>query len=171
MRHCSLVLVDFPARSSLKQIYGTFVRGLLKLVPTLRSFAAPLTEAMIDVYTASQKQFLPDVHPHYIYSPRELSRWVRGMYGAVAQVEGVTQEELVRLWLHEVSCKCLYMNAFASLHAWVALVIPCLGGRLGDIASKFSGASCRDGCAACTAPSHKSRASPRRSSCDCGYTR
>jgi hypothetical protein len=83
LRHCPLLFVDFPAVPSLRQIYGTFNRALLKLVPSLRSQAEPLTEAMIDVYVASQARFTPDQQPHYIYSPRELSRWVRAMYEAM----------------------------------------------------------------------------------------
>ena len=41
------------------------------------------------------------LQPHYIYSPRELSRWVRAMYEAMKSVEGMKLEELVRLWAHE----------------------------------------------------------------------
>ena len=60
LRHTPLLFVDFPAVPSLRQIYGTFNRALLKLVPSLRSQAEPLTEAMIEVYTASQQKFTPD---------------------------------------------------------------------------------------------------------------
>jgi dynein heavy chain 1 len=107
LRHCPLLFVDFPAVPSLRQIYGTFNRALLKLVPSLRSHAEPLTEAMIDVYSASQTRFTPDQQSHYIYSPRELSRWVRAMYEAMKETGSesssgsMTIEELVRLWLHE----------------------------------------------------------------------
>lgn len=101
IRHCPIVFVDFPAIESLQQIYSTFNRGLLKMMPVLRSYANPLTEAMIEIYSASQKRFLPDQHPHYIYSPRELSRMVRGMYYCMAQADYMTTEQLVRLWLHE----------------------------------------------------------------------
>jgi hypothetical protein len=76
LRHAPLLLVDFPSRNSLMQIYGTFNRALLKLVPPLRGHADALTEAMVDVYGASQRRFTPDLHAHYIYSPRELTRWV-----------------------------------------------------------------------------------------------
>ena len=107
LRHCPLLMVDFPAAASLRQIYGTFNRAMLKMMPSLRSFAEPLTDAMIDVYQASQRRFVPEQHPHYIYSPRELSRWVRGMYEALRSAEqsGVgslmVPQQLVRLWLHE----------------------------------------------------------------------
>jgi len=109
LRHSPLLFVDFPAVPSLRTIYGTFNRALLKLVPSLRSHSDSLTEAMIEVYTGSQSRFTPDQQSHYIYSPRELSRWVRAMYEAMKpSAEGggsvgsaMSVDELVRLWLHE----------------------------------------------------------------------
>jgi dynein heavy chain 1 len=101
VRHCPLLFVDFPAVPSLRQIYGTFNRALLKLTPPLRGNWEALTDAMIEVYVSSQERFTPDMQPHYIYSPRELSRWVRAMYEAMKPVENMAMDELVRLWLHE----------------------------------------------------------------------
>lgn len=101
LRHAPLMLVDFPAVSSLEQIYGTFSRALMKLLPNLRGHADALTNAMVDVYAQSQKRFIPDMHAHYIYSPRELSRWIRALYAAVKNIENLTLEELIRLWAHE----------------------------------------------------------------------
>ena len=106
------MFVDFPAVPSLKAIYGTFNRALLKLVPSLRSYADALTDAMIEVYSRSQQQFTPDKAPHYVYSPRELSRWVRALYEAIKPPESpggggsstaptLTPTDLVRLWAHE----------------------------------------------------------------------
>jgi len=48
-----LILVDFPGPESLRQIYGTFNRAMLKRVPSMRNLADPLTEAMVDFYTES----------------------------------------------------------------------------------------------------------------------
>ena len=107
LRHSPLMFVDFPSIPSLRIIYGTFVRAMLKLQPSLRAHAEPVTEAMIEVYADSQKRFTPDVQPHYIYSPRELSRWVRAMYEAMnpsgegRQSLTLSYNDLVRLWLHE----------------------------------------------------------------------
>ncbi len=101
LRHAPLVLVDFPSSSSLTQIYGTFYRALMKLQPPLRSHADALTAAMIEFCLASQKRFTPDMHAHYIYSPRELSRWVRAIHEAIKSKENMKLEELVRLWTHE----------------------------------------------------------------------
>lgn len=53
LRHCSLILVDFPGPESLRQIYGSFNKGILKKVPSLRSYSEALTEAMVEFYQRS----------------------------------------------------------------------------------------------------------------------
>jgi dynein heavy chain 1 len=101
LRHAPLVMVDYPGEASLKQIYGTYNRAVLKVVPTLRAYSEPLTDAMVALYLASQKRFTTDVQAHYIYSPRELTRWVRGIYEAIRPLETLSVEGLVRVWAHE----------------------------------------------------------------------
>lgn len=101
LRHVPIVYVDYPAPASLGQIYGTFNRAMLKLVPSLRGFAQPLTDAMVDFYSMSQKRFTQEMQPHYIYSPREMTRWVRGILEAIKPLDGLAPEGLVRLWAHE----------------------------------------------------------------------
>ncbi|KAF7293524.1 hypothetical protein MIND_01130800 [Mycena indigotica] len=99
LRHAPLVMVDYPGEVSLKQIYGTYNRAVLKVVPNLRAYAEPLTDAMVAFYLASQKRFTTDVQAHYVYSPRELTRWVRGIYEAIRPLEILAVEGLVRVWL------------------------------------------------------------------------
>ena len=101
LRHAPLVMVDYPGEVSLKQIYGTYNRALVKVVPPLRPYAEPLTDAMVAFYLASQKRFTTDVQAHYVYSPRELTRWVRGIYEAIRPLESLSVEGLVRVWAHE----------------------------------------------------------------------
>ncbi|KAG8927614.1 Cytoplasmic dynein 1 heavy chain 1 [Tulasnella sp. 418] len=101
LRHAPLVMVDYPGQVSLKQIYGTYNRALLKVIPTLRTYSEPLTDAMVSFYLASQKRFTTDAQAHYIYSPRELTRWVRGIYEAIRPLETLSVEGLVRVWAHE----------------------------------------------------------------------
>uniref|UniRef100_A0A915D7E3 AAA+ ATPase domain-containing protein n=1 Tax=Ditylenchus dipsaci TaxID=166011 RepID=A0A915D7E3_9BILA len=92
LRHIPVVYVDYPGRASLVQIYGTFNRAMLR--PTvLRGMADSLTEAM--------EHFTQDDQPHYVYSPRELTRWVRGISEAIAPLDSISAEGLVRLWAHE----------------------------------------------------------------------
>ncbi|PWZ01334.1 cytoplasmic dynein heavy chain 1 [Testicularia cyperi] len=101
LRHAPLIMVDYPGEISLNQIYGTFNRALLKVTPNLRGYAEPLTAAMVDFYLASQRRFTPDIQAHYIYSPRELTRWMRGIYEAIKPLETLSVEGLVRVWAHE----------------------------------------------------------------------
>lgn len=101
LRHAPLVMVDYPGQASLTQIYGTFNSAVLKIIPSLRGYAQALTEAMKEVYVKSQSTFTPQIQPHYIYSPRELTRWVRGIYEAIRPLETLSLEGLVRIWAHE----------------------------------------------------------------------
>ena len=101
LRHAPLLFVDYPAPDSLRQIFGTFARGLLKLQPSLHAHGGPLTEAMVSFYGENQQHFTPDQQPHYVYSPRELSRWVRAIHEAISTQADMRLEELVRVWLHE----------------------------------------------------------------------
>lgn len=101
LRHVPVVYVDYPGETSLKQIYGTFNRAMLRILPSLRAYSDPLTNAMVEFYLMSQERFTQDMQPHYIYSPRELTRWVRGIYQAIKPLESLSAEGLVRLWAHE----------------------------------------------------------------------
>jgi dynein heavy chain 1 len=101
LRHAPIVMVDYPGEQSLLQIYGTFTNAVLKLQPSLRGYAEPLTKAMVQVYSESHKRFTPDIQPHYIYSPRELTRWMRGIYEAIRPLDALGLEGLIRVWAHE----------------------------------------------------------------------
>ena len=65
--HFKVIYVDYPGEVSLKQIYGTFTRAMLRLVPNLRAYSEPLTNAMVEFYLLSQEKFTQDMQPHYIY--------------------------------------------------------------------------------------------------------
>ena len=101
LRHAPLIMVDYPGELSLLQIYGTFNSAVLKIIPNLRGYSEALTGAMVQFYLESQRRFTPKIQPHYVYSPRELTRWVRGVYEAIRPLENLSVEGLVRIWAHE----------------------------------------------------------------------
>ncbi|KAJ3124711.1 hypothetical protein HK098_000907 [Nowakowskiella sp. JEL0407] len=101
LRHAPLVMVDYPGEVSLKQIYGTFSRAMLQVVPNLRGYSEALTAAMVEFYLLSQRRFTPDIQAHYVYSPRELTRWVRGIFEAIRPLDNLSLEGLIRVWAHE----------------------------------------------------------------------
>ena len=100
LRHCPLLYVDFPGKDSLRQIYGTFNRAILSKTGSLLSGESEsLTEAMVEFYTQCQTHYTPDIQPHYIYSPRELTRWKHAINESIDNISDV--DGLVRLWAHE----------------------------------------------------------------------
>ena len=100
LRHCPLLYVDFPGKDSLRQIYGTFNRAILRKAGSgLSSQSEALTEAMVEFYTQCQTHYTPDIQPHYIYSPRELTRWKHAINESIDNISDV--DGLVRLWAHE----------------------------------------------------------------------
>lgn len=101
MRHVTLIMVDNPGPSSLKQIYQTFNSASLKCSPDLRLFKDSLTDAMLEIYHANRKQFTSAKKAHYVYSPRELTRWSRGILEALRSVSYSELSDLIRLWYHE----------------------------------------------------------------------
>ncbi|UZJ53926.1 hypothetical protein CBS101457_003246 [Exobasidium rhododendri] len=101
LRHAPLVMVGYPASQSLIQIYGTFNRALLKVTPNLRGYSDPLTIAMVEFYLDTQRRFTPDKSPTYVYSPRELTRWMRGILEVIGKLDTLSVEGLVRVWAHE----------------------------------------------------------------------
>jgi dynein heavy chain 1 len=101
LRHAPLIMVDYPGEISLNQIYGTFNSAVLKILPLLRGYSEALTKAMVQFYLESQARFTPQIQPHYVYSPRELTRWVRGLYEAIKPLETLSIEGLIRIWAHE----------------------------------------------------------------------
>ena len=46
LRHVPVIYVDYPGETSLKQIYATFNRAMLRTVPHLKTYAEPLTASM-----------------------------------------------------------------------------------------------------------------------------
>eukprot|EP00756_Hemistasia_phaeocysticola_P037796 Hpha_TRINITY_DN16720_c2_g6::TRINITY_DN16720_c2_g6_i1::g.79659::m.79659/K10413/DYNC1H; dynein heavy chain 1, cytosolic len=106
LRYAPLLYVDYPARQSLEAIYGTFCRAFLRPLPPIKDQGDALARAMVDFYLASQKHFTPEMQSHYVYSPRELSRWTRAVYEGLnsldfAGKQSLTVDELVRLSVHE----------------------------------------------------------------------
>jgi dynein heavy chain 1 len=56
---------------------------------------------MVDFYCASQDHFTVDMQAHYIYSPRELTRWKFAINTGLKDNQIVAPWQLVRLFVHE----------------------------------------------------------------------
>lgn len=85
LRHCPVLLVDYPSSQALQSIYGTLMKGLCKIHPSLRGLDQAFTNACIEAFSMNAARFAPLSHryPQYVYSPRELSRWLRALFEAI----------------------------------------------------------------------------------------
>lgn len=101
LRYCSVVFVDTPGTESLKIIFGSFCRAALKEFSHLRGFSEPLNSSMVEFYSKIRSSFTTDKQAHYLYSAREMIRWIRGIYEIVHNLNFVHLADLVRVWAHE----------------------------------------------------------------------
>lgn len=84
MRHAILVRVEQPDQTDLMTIFNVHITALLNFLDhRLERQAEVLTKAMVEFFLTNKEKFAPDttgpLEPHYVYSARELIRWVRGM--------------------------------------------------------------------------------------------
>lgn len=101
LHHFVILNFDYPQKESLLQIYSTLNAAVVRCIPRFKDYALTMTEAMIEVYTQS-KDFLSSIpHPHYVYSPRELTRWSKGMLQVLLASELSSFEDIIRLWYYE----------------------------------------------------------------------
>ena len=99
-RYFPFLYLDLPGKDDLRQIYGTFNRAILrKNGDTLCNESEALTKSMIEFYLQCKEHYTPDIQPHYIYSPRELTRWKNAINESIDKVYNI--DGLVRLWAHE----------------------------------------------------------------------
>jgi dynein heavy chain 1 len=101
LRNCGVVFFDYPCSEALGTIYGTFIRALFKSFPNLRAYSDLVSLSMIEFYEQIRLMFKSDEQIHYIYSPRELTRWIRGLHEILTHLEIVSLDDFVRAWAHE----------------------------------------------------------------------
>ncbi|SCU87646.1 LADA_0E05314g1_1 [Lachancea dasiensis] len=100
-RFTHVLFVDYPSGSSLSHIYKTVFRATLKLVPDFREYYEELANASLEIYHACQSKFSMAKHFHYIFSPRDLTRWTKGIYAILSNTSVHELYDLLIIWIHE----------------------------------------------------------------------
>lgn len=99
LRHICVLSVDYPSSTCLSKIYGSLIDSSFDKMPGVDM--SRICEASICVYSRCQTTFTSTVQTHYSFSPRELTRWIRGIYMAVSSVTDVSFVTVLRIWAHE----------------------------------------------------------------------
>ena len=98
---CTTIMVDYPSLDSLGRIYGVYSKSILRTIPDLTKYADSFSKSLVETYAKYQTHFKDLPRPHYLCSPRELTRWVKGVYTALKPLISCDLENLIRLWAYE----------------------------------------------------------------------
>jgi dynein heavy chain 1 len=108
LRYAPVLYLDYPVPNVMLSIYASLTAALCKLHPSLAACGQPLAAACLEAYVSNASRFKAHMAPQYVYSPRELSRWMRALYEGIAPLAAdksacgnITPVLLARLWLHE----------------------------------------------------------------------
>ncbi len=77
--------VDYPSTSELTEVYTTYLEALANSFPGIEpqwattASRTKLASTMMDLYEQVRDKFSVDEHRHYLFTPRDLTAWVRGL--------------------------------------------------------------------------------------------
>ncbi|AMD19130.1 HBR229Cp [Eremothecium sinecaudum] len=100
-RHASIIMVDYPGKISMEHIYEVFYNAVFNMAPQLKGYSSAFTKASLDVYYKAKATFTEEQHSHYIFSPREITRWIRGIHYTIAESSQLDLARMIELWAHE----------------------------------------------------------------------
>lgn len=101
LRHVTILKIDHPSAAGMVQIYKAFNSASLKCAPNIRHFTGALTEAMLDAYGKIKERLTSSIRAHYVYSPRELTRWCRGILRVLMADRHESIGSLIQIFFHE----------------------------------------------------------------------
>lgn len=100
-RHTGIIFCDYPSEASLGRIYGTYFTSLFKLLPNLKFYSQDFTKASLQLYYYYKGNFNDTKYAHYIVTPRELTRLIKGLLFGVLNGPRHDLFSLIKLWAHE----------------------------------------------------------------------
>jgi len=97
--------ISYPTQDELRKIYESLVGAALSnplyqnISEKAFGLSGKVAETMVDVYVNLRQKFTVDDHEHYVFSPRDLTRWVLQLLRyEVASVEG-----FLEAWANEAN--------------------------------------------------------------------
>ena len=75
LHHVPVLYIGYPSTTALHSIYKPLLQSILVVLSSDQ--VSLISQALINCYLQCQSAFT--MHSHYIYSPRELTRWLKGL--------------------------------------------------------------------------------------------
>lgn len=106
VRICS---INYPNEDQLQLIYSNYLRSILQQqLPNHRLWSSntkvqQLALSMIHVYNELRSRFSQDLHSHYLFTPRDLTRWCLSFlrYDLLSIKNDATPDNLLEIWTYE----------------------------------------------------------------------
>ncbi|CAF2056597.1 unnamed protein product [Rotaria magnacalcarata] len=106
VRICS---INYPNEEQLQTIYANYLRPILQhQLPNHRVWSSigkinQLALSMIHIYNELRSRFSQDSHSHYLFTPRDLTRWCLSLlrYDFSSIGNDATAENLLEIWTYE----------------------------------------------------------------------
>lgn len=100
-RHVTVLQISYPSISSLKHIYRVFYDGILQITPPLKRYSERFAEGSVSLYEKYKHNFGGNPQIHYVISPRDLTRWMRGFYVGLTNSLRPSLESMTLMWSYE----------------------------------------------------------------------
>lgn len=99
----NVLFMTYPDHDQLELVYTCFLKGVLSVYPKISdnkwTTDAPvrkLTSTMVEVYEKIKKTFSPDDHRHYLFNPRDITKWTFGLLRY-----NLSEHNLLDVWAYE----------------------------------------------------------------------
>ncbi|XP_069942834.1 cytoplasmic dynein 2 heavy chain 1 isoform X1 [Cherax quadricarinatus] len=99
--------IGYPEREQLVSVYGAYMQSVLNTMcpghPAWGSQtkAQQLATSMVNVYQNVRDAFSADDYSHYLFTPRDLTRWVLGLLRYQVSSDDAALQPLLEVWLYE----------------------------------------------------------------------
>lgn len=103
------VLSRYPSHDQLQVIYSTYLTSILQRqlskhpVWSHKSKVSALASSMVQVYEQVRSKFTVDDYSHYLFTPRDLTRWVLSLlrYDLAGGQKDTSGDEVLVVWSYE----------------------------------------------------------------------
>ncbi|XP_042221258.1 cytoplasmic dynein 2 heavy chain 1-like isoform X2 [Homarus americanus] len=99
--------IGYPEREQLVSVYSAYLQSVLETMcpehPAWGSQtkAQQLATSMVNVYQNVRDSFSVDDYSHYLFTPRDLTRWVLGLLRYQIPSSDATLQPLMEVWVYE----------------------------------------------------------------------
>jgi|SRR6218665_115822 len=101
----------YPSHDQLQVIYSTYLTPIMQRqlskhpVWSHKSKVSALASSMVQVYEQVRSKFTVDDYSHYLFTPRDLTRWVMSLlrYDLAGGQKDTSGDEVLVVWAYEAN--------------------------------------------------------------------